>query len=395
MNARKLLVVDDQADMCDIVCEIAEDCGYSVQSASDADSFGQLYSDDFDVIILDLVMPGTDGIELLRYLADHNCKAAVILMSGFDKRVLDTARQLGSAHGLNVLGSLLKPFRIKELQDMLNSLESTSTKTMTHEKTGPELSCEDLAEAIQKDQLILYFQPQLELKSGKVYGAEALCRWVHPKHGMIFPDQFISLAEDCGLMPQLTDRVLKLALENCSTWRKQGLELSVSVNIPVSILSDLSLPNNISDLMKSAGVPPNSILLEVTETGLIQELRECLDVLTRLRMKGLELAVDDFGTGYSSFSQVQNIPATELKIDKSFVMNMLESESARAIVDSVIDIGKRLNMRVLAEGIETDEIHSELAASGCRYGQGYLFSRPVAPDQFLDWIRQTPWKSGT
>ncbi len=394
MSTRKLLVVDDQADMCDIVCEIAEDCGYVAQSATDAESFEQLYCDEFSVVVLDLVMPGTDGVELLRYLADHNCTAAVILMSGFDKRVLDTARQLGAAHGLNVLGSLLKPFRIKELQDMLNSLDTSKTKTPTHVKTGPELHCEDLAEAIRNDQLILHFQPQLELVSGDIYGAEALCRWIHPEHGMIFPDQFISLAEDCGLMPQLTQRVLKLALDNCAQWRKHGLKLSVSVNIPVSLLSDLSLPNNISDLLTAADVPPDGILLEVTETGLIQELRECLDVLTRLRMKGLELAVDDFGTGYSSFSQVQNIPATELKIDKSFVMNMTESESAKAIVDSVIDIGKRLNMRVLAEGIETDEIRSELTASGCRYGQGYLFSRPVPPDQFLDLVKQSPWKSG-
>ena len=394
MNARKLLVVDDQADMCDIVCEIAENCGYSPQSATDAATFEQVYGDDFDVIILDLVMPGTDGVELLRYLADHDCRAAVILMSGFDKRVLDTARQLGSAHGLHVLGSLLKPFRVIELQEMLNTIHAPTEEKHTHVKTGPELSCEDLAEAIRDNQLILHFQPQLELISGDVYGAEALCRWHHPEHGMIFPDQFIQLAEDCGLMPQLTDRVLKLALDAASQWRKNGLELSVSVNIPVSMLSDLNLPNNISNLMKAADVPPNGILLEVTETGLIQELKECLDVLTRLRMKGLELAVDDFGTGYSSFSQVQNIPATELKIDKSFVMNMTESESAKAIVDSVIDIGKRLNMRVLAEGIETEDIRSQLAEAGCRYGQGYLFSRPVPPDDFVHWVTKTPWKSG-
>lgn len=392
MNPRRLLVVDDQVDMCDIVCEIAEDCGYAAQSATNAESFEQVYCDNFDVIILDLVMPGTDGVELLRYLADHACKAAVILMSGFDKRVLDTAHQLGAAHGLNVLGSLLKPFRIRELQDMLNSLGKTRMATPVHDHVGPELSGQEMETAIRENQLTLHFQPQINLITGTVYGAEALCRWNHPKHGMIFPDQFITLAEEAGLMSQLTDRVLKLALESCSSWRENGMKLSISVNIPVSILSDLALPNNISDLLTAAGVPPNAILLEVTETGLIQELKKCLDVLTRLRMKGLELAVDDFGTGYSSFSQVQNIPATELKIDKSFVMNMTESESAMAIVTSVIDIGKRLNMRVLAEGIETEEIRSQLTEAGCRYGQGYLFSKPVSADDFVQWLQTESWE---
>ena len=387
MTAKKILVVDDQPDMCEVVCEIAEVCGHQAISATDADTFNNVYDDSFTTIILDLVMPGTDGIEMLRTLAERDCKAAIILMSGFDKKVLDTARQLGTAHGLNVVGSLLKPFRIAALQKLLDKSDSgTSSGTDAPVASGPLLSVPELDSAIQERQLILYFQPQLELKTGQITGAEALVRWDHPHHGMVFPDRFIDLAEQNGLMPVLTEQVLKLAIAACRDWQSAGYPFHVSVNIPASLLSDLSLPNRIQELLDDAGLPPSALLVEVTETGLIQELKSSLDVLTRLRMKGVELAVDDFGTGYSSFQQVENIPATELKIDKTFVMNMMERDSARAIVDSVIDIGKRLGMRVLAEGIETESVRHALMEAGCKLGQGFLFSRPLPSDAFLSWL---------
>lgn len=387
MDGKKLLVVDDQADICEVVCEAAAFDGWETKSACNATDFHALYDDSWDVIIMDLVMPDTDGIELLRSLADQDCQSTIILMSGFDKKVLDTARQLGQAHGLDVAGSLLKPFRIGDLRDLLTRAVRNAEQSQVRDfGTAPELTVPELKAAIENEDLCVHFQPQMSLENCTIHGAEALIRWDHPEHGLIYPDRFIHLAEQAGLMPALTERVLVLSIKACREWREHGFDIHVSVNIPVSLLSDLTLPNRIQELLEAYGVPPAALLLEVTETGLIQEIRSSLDVLTRLRMKGIELSVDDFGTGYSSLQQAGNIPATELKIDKSFVMSMLQRESARAIVDSVIDMGRRLNMRVLAEGIESEDTLHALRKAGCRLGQGYLFSRALPCNRFLDWI---------
>jgi len=393
VNRRRLLVVDDHPDMCDLVREIAEDAGFEVVATTDAGTFQDLFDGAFDVVVLDLVMPGVDGIELLRVLEEKAFVGKVVLMSGFDKRVLDTAKELARAHGLQVAGVLMKPFRITDLQDILNkpSTGELPPRAGAQADRKPRLSEAQLGEAIREGRLLLHFQPQVDLIEQKLYGAEALVRWQDPEMGMIFPDQFIPLAEETGLIQPLTDRVLRLALEQAAAWKREGLDLSVSVNIPVMLLGDLSLPNQVQDLLGELQVPPNRLMLEVTETGLVRELKESLDVLTRLRMKGVMLAVDDFGTGYSSLEQVGKVPATELKIDKSFVMNMLESDSSRAIVNSVIEMGRRLNMRVIAEGIETEDIMKALVDAGCRYGQGYLISRPLAPDRFLEWCRTAGW----
>lgn len=386
MGREHLLVVDDQPEICEIVAEVAEACGYEALSATDSETFERLYGDEVAVIILDLVMPGTDGIELLRFLADRSCRASIIVMSGFDRRVLKIAQRLGKEHGLKVAGSLAKPFRVAELRRLLDEVDGEPSGEHAAVAPQADLDAAELETAIESHQLVLHFQPQLDIVEGTVYGAEALCRWSHPEHGLVYPDRFIGLAEQNGLIERLTYEVLELAVTACRTWYDQGRELKVSVNVPVSLLSNLELPNRVEELLGRTSLPASALLLEVTETGLIEELRASLDVLSRLRMKGIELAVDDFGTGYATFEQVENVPATELKIDRSFVMNMLTADSARAIVDSVLDIGRRLEMRVLAEGIETEATRAELEAAGCRYGQGYLFSKPLPPPRFVDFL---------
>ncbi|NOY22430.1 MAG: EAL domain-containing response regulator [Acidobacteria bacterium] len=393
MVSKKLLVIDDNPDMIRLISEIAEDSGFVVSSTTGADYFFSLYHADLDVIVLDLIMPGMDGIELLRFLAEKQCKAAIILMSGCDKRVLDTAKELGQAHGLRVIGILPKPYRVMDFQVLLEKATETDNvaSSFSQEKAKPTVTEEELQTALNNGNFFLHYQPQAYLKSRRVYGVEALSRWQHPDKGLIFPDLFIDLAERSGLIRELTEQVLTRALKQYNRWRQKGINLNMSVNIPAGILSDLSFPNQIQELLDELNVPAKALLLEVTETGLIKEIKKSLDVLTRLRMKGVGISVDDFGTGYSGLQQAREIPATELKIDKSFVIPMMENDSARVIVHTALQIGQQLNMRVIAEGVETEEIRLALQEAGCRFGQGYLISRPLPPDIFEEWLKTADW----
>ena len=244
----------------------------------------------------------------------------------------------------------------------------------------------ELRTAIEHDEFIVHYQPKVDLRTGTVQGVEALVRWEHPLRGLIPPDEFIPLAEHTGLIESLTTFVLNAALRQVADWREDGLNLKVAVNLSTRSLLNPNFPEEVSDALKRWRVPPSSLQLEITEHTILADPARASGILSTLSSMGVELSIDDFGTGYSSFVQLRRLPLTELKIDKSFVMNMEVDDNDAVIVRSLIELGRNLGLQVVAEGVESQEVSNELTNLGCHYAQGFYSSRPMPPDQVAQWM---------
>jgi diguanylate cyclase (GGDEF)-like protein len=247
----------------------------------------------------------------------------------------------------------------------------------------------ELRRAIQNEELILRYQPKAELRTGRVTGVEALIRWKHPRRGLVPPDEFVPIAEHTGLMRPLTLFVLDSALGQCRALHDLGLALSVSVNLSARNLSDLNLPDEVVRLLNKWDLQPRFLELEITETSLMADPARAMDVLARLSARRIRLSIDDFGTGYSSLAFLRQLPVDEIKIDKSFVMNMLADENDAVIVKSTIDLGRNLGLRVVAEGVQSFMIWNHLASMGCDLAQGNYLGEPMAPEELIPWLQQT------
>ena len=243
-----------------------------------------------------------------------------------------------------------------------------------------------LRRAIDRGELLLHYQPKADLRTGEILGVEALVRWQHPERGMIPPDEFIPAAQKTGVIGPLTMFVLDEALRQCRTWLLQGLELCVAVNLSTRNLLDLHLPEAVAELLARWEVPAGLLELEITESTILADPVRAMQILSRLDEMGVRLSIDDFGTGYSSLAYLKRLPVDELKIDKSFILGMDESENDEVIVRSTIDLGRNLGLRVVAEGVESPQAWSRLAQLGCNVAQGYFLSRPVPADQLTQWL---------
>jgi EAL domain-containing protein (putative c-di-GMP-specific phosphodiesterase class I)/AmiR/NasT family two-component response regulator len=381
MNPNRLLVVDDEPDISAYVADVAEGLGFDVVRANTTDQFWASYSEFVpSVVVLDLNMPQSDGVQLLRALAEKRCGAQIAIISGTDKRVVKTAERLGASHGLKMLGSLQKPVALRALRKILNKgLDETRGVT-----------ADELRHAIRDHQLVVHYQPKIDLKSEphwNIAACEALVRWDHPQYGILSPETFIPVAEKSGLISPLTVCVLRLALEQIGRWDEQGLSLSVAVNIAQQCLNDLALPDAIEGLAKRYDVAPSRLILEITESGAMTDAALTMDILTRFRLKGFGLSLDDFGTGYSSLIQLHRMPFNEMKIDKSFVLEIGVSDEAEQIVRSIADLGHNLGLSLCAEGIECEEALSFVRSIGCETAQGYLVSKPVSPAELATFIQ--------
>ncbi len=244
----------------------------------------------------------------------------------------------------------------------------------------------ELRHAIDANQFLLLYQPKLELKTGKTMGVEALVRWRHPQHGVIPPDQFIALAEHTGSIKQLTLWVLKDALRQSRSWHQAGIEISVAVNLSVRSLQAPQLLDQIRGMLSTWGVASSSLRLEITESIIMADPVLAMEIITQLTAMGIRFSIDDFGTGYSSLSYLQRLPVDEIKIDKSFIMNMLTDESSMKIVRSTIELAHSLGLKVVAEGVESKEILNELTSLGCDAAQGYFISRPLPQLELAAWL---------
>lgn len=249
----------------------------------------------------------------------------------------------------------------------------------------------ELRQAIVNNELVLHFQPKVSLASNKISGVEALVRWSHPEHGFMMPDEFIPLAERTGLLRQLSRWVLKHTLAQAVSWHENGIEIEVAVNISPDTLLDPELPDTITGLLAAHKLPRGTLTLEITETSIVKDPDLAMAVLLRLADMGIKISIDDFGTGYSSLSYLKKMPAYEVKIDRSFVMDMLENDSDAVIVKATIDLAHNLGMRVVAEGVENQQTADQLKELGCDILQGFLYSKPLASNDFSEWF--SSWKA--
>lgn len=387
--SKKISVVDDNIDVCELVCSTAEAMGFDCSTATDAETFLQMLTPDTSLILLDLVMPDMDGVELLRLLSQQKCQAGIILMSGTGKRIIESAGQLAQALGLSVVGSLQKPFRIAELEKVLEQRTNSSAVPPARQDQRVLIRKEELHQAILRDEFVLHYQPQIDIVTGRVVGVEALARWQHPERGLVFPDTFINRMERLSLIDELGWIVMTRGMSEVSQFAgSDGKTPMLSINESVYSLRNLKFPDILASLAEKHGIAPSSVTIEITESGLIKELSNTLDILTRLRMKGFNLSIDDFGTGYAMMQQLKVIPATELKIDRSFIFDMRQNEQDRVIVQKTIEMGHELGIHIIAEGVETQDQLDFLHRKGCDSAQGYFFSRPLPANEMVNWLHQ-------
>ncbi|HSD80348.1 MAG TPA: EAL domain-containing protein, partial [Solirubrobacteraceae bacterium] len=244
----------------------------------------------------------------------------------------------------------------------------------------------ELRQAIDRDELVLHYQPKVSLVHGGVIGVEALVRWNHPVRGELPPGEFLPLAERTGLIADLTRWVVRTALGQCRAWREDGVELPVAVNLAAANIVDGTLPDSIATLLKVHGLPGASLECEISEHTVMSDPRRAGEVLARLRDLGVRLSLDDFGTGQSSLSYLKRLPLDEVKIDRSFVMGMARDEGDAAIVRSTIDLARHLGLAVVAEGVETAQVYDDLAQLRCDVAQGFYLSRPMPGDAVRAWV---------
>ena len=249
----------------------------------------------------------------------------------------------------------------------------------------------ELRTAIESDQLILCYQPVINLQTHKVSGVEALARWHHPKHGLLYPDEFIPLAEQTGLIRTLTLWVLKRATEQSREWSRTGIELRVAVNLSVRNLHDAYFPEQVASIIASGGVQLSRLRLEITETAIMSDPARALEILNHMGAMGVKISIDDFGTGYSSLSYLKQLPVDELKIDKSFVMGITEDDNDAVIVRSTIDLAHNIGLKVVAEGVENQTVYNLLAGLHCDAAQGYYMSEALAADELVKWLHESPY----
>ena len=382
------MLLDDDPLMLKLVSRQLENLGFAAPTAHTnghralaaiAEAGGTV-----NLILMDLNMPDMDGIEFVRLLVEQQYAGSLILVSGEDERMLAAAATLVRARGINLLGQLRKPISNKALAALLETWAPPRLQLPAATKTI--YSVNELAAAIANNQLINHYQPKVALDDGHVVGVEALVRWRHPFDGMVFPDQFIGLAESNGLIDELTRVVLSQALAQTRTWRDAGLALRVAVNLSMDNLTEVEFANFVSEQASLAGVVATDIVLEVTESRLMSDVRTPLDVLTRLRLKRFCLSIDDFGTGNSSLVQLRDIPFDQLKIDRSFVHGACTDETRRAIFNGSLHLARQLGMEVVAEGVEDRADWDFLRLSGCDLAQGYFIARPMHAAELPAWM---------
>jgi len=385
---QRILVIDDDPSLGEFISTAAEGVGaHCISTTTSAEFFANL-TPDITLVMVDLVMPQVDGVQILRKLAEKQCQANVVLMSGLSNRVIQTAEQLATTLGLVVAGHLQKPIRLLELEEIMELSIRPVVDAKVKQVHTFDFPDQDLLDAFTNNQFVNHYQPQTLISSGDVVGLEALVRWQHPVFGLMFPDAFLPRVESLGLMDRLWWAVTRQAFSDVRRFEPYaGAHCGMSFNVSVHTLRDLELPDRFSDLAREYGVSLETTTVEITEGGLVKHLSNTLDVLARLRMKQVKLSIDDFGTGYSMMRQLQTIPATELKIDKSFVMNCLDSESDRIMVTKSIEIGHELGLKVVAEGVETIDQLEFLRERGCDISQGYLISRPKPVAEITAWLR--------
>lgn len=338
------------------------------------------------LVIVDLEMPCMDGVEFIQHLQERKLNFPIIVASSRETSLLASVETMIEALGMHVLGALQKPLNQEKILGALKSFDG-NLALPAKDDALPAVCETELAAAIHNGDIVAFYQPKVDIRTGMLKGVEALARWMHPTNGMVPPDRFIPLAEQSGLIHELTLSMLTQAMAQAALWNERGLSLKVAVNLSPLSLDIPGFVQKIVDLLAQHALQADQMVLEITEGSVVANLGMALGTLARLRLKGFGLSIDDYGTGFSSMQQLARIPFTELKIDRSFVHGAHSRQNLRVILQSALDMAKRLELVTVAEGIETIEDWRLLQESGCSIGQGYLIARPMPANDLPVWLK--------
>lgn len=385
-SLNSLLVIDDDPFVPRWIRDVAEHEGYAVNiSASAQDVRNVCRRSRPTLILLDLTLGGYQGLDVLRLLAAEHCTASIVLTGAAELPVLQSAARFGTTLDLAMAGTLAKPIDLAQLRRTLaahlhdQEVESVMEKMLAEGSAGLNDEMR-LQRAFAEGELCVYYQPQVSLRTGRVVGVEALVRWQHPARGLVSPHNFLPLAERADLVHPLTIFVIGQAIDECRGWAAAGQPVSVSVNLFAALLRDPNLPEEIERMLDRAGVAPPLLTLEVAEGVAIGHAQDVIEGLTRLRLKGCRLSLDNFGAGFSSLIELRHMPFSQLKIDKRFILGARTDRAVRATVDAVIELGHKLGLEIVGEGVEDRETLALVKEAGCDLAQGFLISRPVDAD---------------
>ncbi len=386
----RYLIVDDDADQRYLVGRTLNKMGMSnvVEASSGRAALAVLGKggEPIDVVISDLQMPDVDGMELIRRIGEKAFPVSVILVSALDDVLLGSAATMTQAYGVRIIGTIEKPVTREKLFTVLRHyLPHHAVVESSLDKAFP-LEPDQVLAGIAAGQFEPFFQPKVDLASGRVVGAEALARWRHPAYGLLGPETFLPPLARAGYLDELSWIMLALSALEAGRWRSAGLHLSVSVNVSATSLADPDYAEAVTQIVIGQGLDPSEMILELTESEAIRNIAAALENLTRLRMKGFGLAIDDYGVGYSSMQELSRMPFTEVKIDRSFVMSAATSEKHRMMIAHTVEVARLLGLNTVAEGVETRIERDLLASLGCDMIQGFLIAEPMDGREFLRWM---------
>jgi EAL domain-containing protein (putative c-di-GMP-specific phosphodiesterase class I)/FixJ family two-component response regulator len=339
-----------------------------------------------DVIVTDLNMPGMDGIEFIRHVGQISRHASFLVVSAQDPSLIASVAAMTEAYGGRLVDTIHKPVTAQKLGAALERYRKPEATA----DAAPAYSVAEIEAAVRNGEIEPFFQAKISLATLEVVGAEALARWRHPQHGVVKPVSFVTVLEREGKMEALTLAMLARSARACREWREAGFKAKVSVNVSLTSLVDVNLADRMDQIVEGAGLQPPDLVLEVTETAAASHLGRVLENLARLRMKGFGLSIDDFGTGYASMQQLSRIPFTELKIDQSFVRGAVAGGSSRAVLESSLEIARKMRIDAVAEGVEDEEQLELLRKLGCPLVQGNHLMEPVPAEEFLARLKRRP-----
>lgn len=385
------LVVDDQALQRSLTVELLEGLhAKRVQECASArDALQQLRSapGGVDVVITDLHLAGMDALEFIRHMAGARQTPVVIIAVAADQGVIACVEAMSAAYGVYVLGALEKPLHAARLAALVEHYTPAPSRP-AHTQVAPmSFTSEEIVQGLENGEFEPFFQPKIELRTWRVIGAEALARWRHPQQGVILPEAFIRPLEDSGKIHMLLRSIMRQGAQFGRILQRAGYACEISVNLSFESLTDVTLADQIMTVVASQNLQPENIVLEITESAATTDVGRALENLARLRMKGFRLSIDDYGRGVSSIEKLARIPFGEMKVDKPLLVRAGRHESARVVFESSLEMARRLGMKSVAEGVESQTEWDLLLELECDMAQGDYIARPMSRANYMVWAR--------
>jgi len=377
-HLNRLLIADANPASRAMITEVGIALGFAIaQAGTTAEVHDEFARFAPTVLVLDPAGLGAADLTFVSGLGQPSGRAAVIMVSR-DEPHLASAQDLGLAYGLHVSVALRQPLTRE-------ALEAALAPQIVRAYQFTEM---ELRRAIDRAQLVTHYQPKVAAtaQGWRVTGIEALLRWNHPDYGLVYPDEFIELAEGWRLIGALTDHVLQAGIDQLSEWNRAGLRLNLAVNLSPKLVNDLEFPDRMTEFLSLRAVAPEQLTLEITETAALEEPRRTQEILARLRAAGIGLSLDDFGIGYSSLTQLYQLPFNEVKIDRTIGMDLSHTGASRTIVRAIVDLAHNLGLKVCCEGVESAAALEFLQLAGCDFAQGFHLARPMAGSALTKWL---------